>query len=588
MGLFSDLTKDAIKGATRAMANNDKKVKSSQVYEELKKKQPEQEKKIEEMYQHFIKTRSKTFKDLENKGTIQGILKEIIKVPEIERDYSLFDQLSTESRQSDEFKNALQSIKDVTYESAVKAYIYDDKSVQNIMLMLKPLLYFEEIRLEIQHSLTHLDYFTLYNQDIKSVLTGCENIGEKIDKINDEDDLPMEKLQELIDSIYSTADLVKQEKYQEAFDCIVCADFDESIYENCKRKLLYLSTLGNASSTEVKSFEYMKDIINLLFQSSRLVRTSKDRNEYQFVRIPVVDMLIADSIKLDQSGMIDSIDEELKHFLSSFSVKRDEEDAEQYEVLSKFYQCIKAYKQEKIVLEFMVVNNIPRTEEQEKRLMFLKNNNSYVNGSNLSNAPNHISYEAEEGKIVYDYRSVSWNDSQIKSYVNAFSNDNEIMNDLMVIDDWNNNLDINNVKWNIDDLLNDLNNCLIKNYGEKYVLNMVKSGVLEDGWIEYDDSILIKEMATHSKYPWIKFIVNAEQLTLSQVSFSIYTLYDPKEDFKNETDCFKINSAMGNKLASIILKQNPKINNYISVVKNIIISELENYLNGNSTSENIY
>lgn len=65
------------------------------------------------------------------------------------------------------------------------------------------------------------------------------------------------------------------------------------------------------------------------------------------------------------------------------------------------------YSQERKVLEFLVKNNIPRTEQIDRRLNFLKN----LNQNDISNAANSIeefSIQTSDNEIAYDYRFISW------------------------------------------------------------------------------------------------------------------------------------------------------------------------------------
>lgn len=586
MGLFGSMVGGVAQATGRAMGKADKKRKSQEAVEQWIRNQIEEEQEIEELYQKFVEDCTKTFQEIEQSVTIQDVLAEIVKAQHMDRDYSQIDRLPEEYRNSDEFKTEIMEVKNITYKQCVDAYLNFNKSVQYIMLMLRPLESVKEFTDEISHSLRHFDYFMKPGADVRSVLTDYDSIEDGIEDINE--NCVFDK--ELYGKLYMQHEVIRrlfqEEKYQEAFNNIACADFDETIYDYAKKMLIRLAIRASNSVKATTSYDVSRKLVDDLFRAMRTVYTPEGEHKYSYIRIPVVDMIIADAFKYGQSGMIDQVDDELKQFLKNFIINRDEMDAEQFEVLRKVFAYLKAYAQERTVLEFMVINNIPRNAEQENRLIFLKraNNGNYTDS--LGDAPKEIFVEEEQGKLTYDYRSITWNESQIKSYLNAFSGENRTLKTRMVIDEWNKNLEMKGVRWNLNDIKASLEKCLLSNFGDRYILESVEAGAVSGDQVDYTESILIKE--SNEKYPWIQFIISAEQLTLNQISFSIYTLYNPNEDMQNESDCFRINSMIGNKLVSLKQKQNPKVNNYIAIVKNVVIAELENYLNENAEGESLY
>lgn len=590
MGIF-DVVSSAAKATGRAMGRADKRNKSIQDCEKWKQDSIQEEKEVEECYRKFVESRKAEFAEIEESDTIQAAFKEVVSVGHIDRDFSVLDKLPEKYRKSKEFKETLETVKNITYQQCVDAYLNYDKSVYYTMLMLEPLLYFNEIKDEINYSLKHLNYFSQPGEDIKSVLTYYDDVAEAFDDISnyhDEKIIEEGTFDKMVDAHCSISELYEAGEYQKAYNCITSAEFDENIFDFAKKTLLQFAMLSNDSSQVTHSYDLMKEIVDGLYKATRLVHKEGSEYKYNFVRIPAVDMIIADAIRYNQVGMLEKINDELKKFLDDFILNKDEMDAEQFNVLQKVFAYMKAYEQEKIVLEFMILNNIPRNEAQEKRLLFLKNTNNMSGGFANVNIPNEIS-TAEEDKLTYDYRCMSWSESQIKGYLNYFSGENKKMTMPMVIDDWNNNLEIKGIKWSLNDLLKNLDYGLKENFGNKYDVQNIESGALAEGWIDYSESILITEDKENSnRYPWLQFVISAEQLTLTQISFSIFVLYNPEEDFISEDDCVKINSAMANKLISLKLKQNPKLNNYINVTKGVIISELEKYLNGTTVSEDIY
>ena len=84
---------------------------------------------------------------------------------------------------------------------------------------------------------------------------------------------------------------------------------------------------------------------------------------------PSVDMVIGEELRHLHSGTVDQYDETLKDWLECCGPRADRE---QLDVLQNVLFHLGAFGQERIILEYMVKNNMPRTAEQEQRLKFLK------------------------------------------------------------------------------------------------------------------------------------------------------------------------------------------------------------------------
>lgn len=120
-----------------------------------------------------------------------------------------------------------------------------------------------------------------------------------------------------------------------------------------------------------------------------------------------IDLLIAQSIKSSKSGSPQEVDTNLDEFLEYYPLICTSSWEDQLFILQKVFAYLKMYSQERKVLEFLVKNNIPRTEQIDRRLNFLKN----LNQNDISNAANSIeefSIQTSDNEIAYDYRFISW------------------------------------------------------------------------------------------------------------------------------------------------------------------------------------
>lgn len=579
----------------------DKTITKSRKAERWEVIRAEIEREDEEEYQKFT-SRFMDKADTEMQASvILHILQEMEQRPHAERDYAVLGQLPDYYKDSISMGYFTSLLKDKTYYECTYAFYVEKKSLVETMRMLQPLKDIKEIKDEINYSLKHYGYLLQDGQDIRSVLTDENDIEGALQRMKEGKNFSQEEREngekimlDMMDDSQKLRELHDKNEYQEMFNMFSKAKYEEWIFDYLKKFLLCIAVQENSSSTVTDSYDFTKNFIDGLFQASRveeILENEDFQKTYKMIRIPITDMIIADAIRYNKAGMIDNINEDLEKFLKYFPVKKEEADISQFEVLRKIFAMLKAYKQEKMVLESMINHNIPRADFQEKRLAFLRNSSMLGSGINLldKGGPKIIEGESNQEGMVFDYRSMTWNESDITVYLNRLSAEDKILKTPMVVDEWSDNLNTNNIEWNQEEFSRVFAVCLKENFGDKYLQKNVRSGVLIEGAVDYEDSLLISEdQSKAARYPWLHFLLSTEKLTLNQALFSIYILYDPNDDYRDERDIFKRNAQIANRIICLKLRQNPKINNYISVMKNIIIEELERYLNTTSNEETIY
>lgn len=556
-----------------------------------KEQHEENEKQVEKLYEDFVAIKKRIYEEQCLKKKVANIMQQVgntglPKMSGIGKDYSFFEQLTIEERKTEYVKNQIINLTNMAYESAVKAYFEYDYSIGMIIQIVEPVEYFDEVKEMVQNSLKNKQYFLEDGREISSVLAGKEDIQNELNRIMDSAIGTENEIYKFLDFYATAKEFYEKGEFVKAFDALAHSGYSNNLFDDSKRFLLKtaMSLLNNSNDKSAGDlFENIRIRVEKLFRGVRLFENQD--GTIGTIEVPMADMIIADALVYSRSGLIDNVNKNLEDFIN---MGRDDIDRSQYEVLRKVFAFLKVYKQESMVLEAMVKYNIPRTELQEQRLVFLRENmNSLSSGSN-GNMPKEIVYEKENGKLVYDYRCLSWNESQIRNYFNFLSSEERVLNDILVINEWTNNLQIKTgLDWNMNDLVNHLKEGLQKNFGDKYELKVVESASLTEDWLDYEDSIFIEEKVGW-KYPWMSFVINAEQMTVSQISFSIYALYDVKKDLLEEENLIQRNSKLATKLITIKSKQNPKINNYISTMQSVLVSELEKYLNNNIELDSIY
>ena len=241
-----------------------------------------------------------------------------------------------------------------------------------------------------------------------------------------------------------------------------------------------------------------------------------------------IDLLIAQSIKSSKSGSPQEDDTNLNGFLEYYPLICTSSWEDQLFILQKVFAYLKMYSQERKVLEFLVKNNIPRTEQIDRRLNFLKN----LNQNDISNAANSIeefSIQTSDNEIAYDYRFISWTVSEINSYMNLLTSEDKTLDLPMVVAEWNKKIPQKNIRWSTDAMQVYLDKYLHENFGDLYTTKIKNCGAVLSNEVEYEPSVYI-EATDSAKYPWLSFVVTGEQLTMTQVSFAIYALYLPTKD----------------------------------------------------------
>lgn len=117
-------------------------------------------------------------------------------------------------------------------------------------------------------------------------------------------------------------------------------------------------------------------------------------------------------------------------------------------------------------------------------------------------------------------------------------------------------------------------------------MQLIEAGAVLESGTDMLPAVFINEKEDFTKgYPYLGFVVIGEQLTMHQLNLSIYVLILPDRIKYEDMMLQKINSEIMNKIIMVKEKQNPRITNFISTVNNILTSELQAWLNGQTASD---
>ena len=507
---------------------------------------------------------------------VDSVIKPIIKSGKMgERNFEAINTLTAEYINSDYYKEVINMLRNEYYKTLATKSFSVGMSHLKIYQVLKEISIFTRENIATFESLRHYDYMVIDNNIFNSVLS-IDTI-EDLRKIMNKE--PLKELSEdFLMTYHESKRLCDLGFYEKSINRLLFTKFTDDDLDNAKRWLLYASMDEGAGKEASDFYNVMLKFNKTVFGDSVL-----DENN-RTVEIKSVDMIIAESIRLSSVNSIDKINEPLDDFLN-IGCKYFNVDKEQYNILINIFTYLNAYKQEEMVLEAMVSNCIERTPEQEERLRFLKNKkNNFVNNEKFSYTPT-VEDAVTDNGFVYEYRSITWKENDIVNYFDALSMQNQTVLFPFVINEWTKNITVNGIKWSIENVANRINEVLIENFGEKFKVNIVESGPTGE-YVDFDKTALIVNKLD-TGYPWITFNVIGEQMMKNQITLSVYAMYTPAFDDNLGKSNIERNMGMCNKLLMLNQKQNPKINNYMTNLTDLIIKELEKWIN-NQNESNIY
>lgn len=507
---------------------------------------------------------------------VDSVMKPIIEGAKMgERDFSAINTLTAEYRNSDYYKNIIRTLRNEYYKTIATKYFDTGIAHSKIYQVLKEIATFTGENIATFESLNHYDYMMIDNNMFNSVLS--------LDTIDDLDRIrARETLREMTEQFTLAYPEAKEcsdrGNYEKAVNRVLFTEFSEDDLDNAKRWLLFASMNEGTEKEASEFYDCMVRINKIAFGDYVL-----DDNNRK-VEIKSVDMIIAEALRLHFVNAIDKINDSLNDFLNvgckCFNIGQ-----EQYNILLNVFSFLNAYKQEEMVLEAMVSNYIERTAEQEERLNFLRTQKGGFSHSGNSNYKPVEVHETPDDKFVYEYRSITWKEPDVTNYFDSLSIQNQSVALPFVINEWSKNINADGIKWEIEKVTERLSQVLLHNFDDRFKINIVESGPTGN-FTEYDETALIVDTKS-SGYPWITFNVVGEQMMKNQVTLSVYAMYTPALDASLGESKIERNKNMCSKLLMLIQKQNPKINNYMTNVTDLIIKELEKWIN-TQNENNIY
>lgn len=545
-------------------------------------------------------------------------------------DFSPFDSLDTKYRPK--LIEILSSELYKTYRDVGRHYLAAEKDSTSTPLIffhtLGSYLYFPEFAEQLNRSLVHRDFY-FSGESIGSVLTGFkepgvlaartpESIRERVfcegGNSSDDETNPFEasslqlvqlsklihwypkrsKYESLIQLLAkameeelspSAEELINSEDPNDWVDGIniVLGSNKEENFEYRCLKMALIKTAIEPMDQEAftKVYDFVRDAAICLLSTISIVGEGEDE---RIVRVPPVDILVADAIIYKRTNNLSQMNKELKEALDLYAGV-DFNKRVEFTSLANFFSAIQAYEQEMIVLDKMVEHNIPRSEDQVARLAFLHAGGARNVGKTLLS--NQIDYAKEDGKIAVDYRTLSWDAQELSMYFNSASGSNRYADTPLVVAEWSKNISTNSTHWDSAIVTDALVKSIENEFGEDFSISQNQVGILMDGELDYSDSTLLMP-AKQTKYPWLGFVVVGEQISRKQVSVSLFGTYFPELDHTEESSVIQRNQKAASRAAMLKMRQNPKINNFIDTMQSVVVESLEQFFNSGAQSDSIY
>ena len=517
---------------------------------------------------------------------IDGTVYRILHTLKDEKDYSVLNSLPDNCKNSDYYKYTISRIANSAIKDSVKYYNEFIWDVRIVMSYLENLASLPGGENYIRKLLKNKSYFCpteerINDGAIESILPSNDPVSalEELDAKN----IPILKKPLLTQKevMEKFSNLPNDQKALNICVHLITKDiFEKEDLDALKKWLLFYGVYREgASADDAATYRVLLEANQFVFHPSY-----KIGEEFKLGK--TVDMLIAEAIRCSRSGSFDDYDKDLEEFLR-YSCPFRGVDKTQYDILLKIFAHLNAFKEEKMVLQAMVDNMIERTPEQEARLSFLKNND--ISSDSVKDF-SVVENNSETGSFIYEYRTLNWNSKEIQDYFVSHSAQGKFDDNMSyVVAEWSKTIN-SSITWDTESVMKEIDRELKENYGDRLQVGIVKSGANSE-WVEYLDSIYICEKDTEKKeYRWLQFNISGENITRKQIHIMVQALYWPGVDSSviHLDDVYSKNSAAAKKTVALREKQNPRWNVFINSIVEIVVGEIEKWINSSGDTSSIY
>lgn len=518
---------------------------------------------------------------------VENALTRFLENPIESRDFSIIDNIPADLRETDYFIGKITEIFNEYLEFCADGYRNNEISTNKVYKYLGKLHHFSELGEGFETWFKNEDYFTSDEKVVRSVLDVKKSLKDQFQEIL-KDGLP-ESTKMFFDIMSNAYDVMLNNRFQgktlneesanlALVNILMMSNVSVSLFEELKRAILFLALDDNRDMQNNEQYFALSKLAETTFGSTYLLGEEK-------IVCPSVDVLIATAIRYSKNGRTDEFDEKLKTWFATPYLFELNED--QYQLLQMVFEELGAYSSEQILLESMMNWDVKHTMEQEKRLLFLKQNATVIlkdtsKYTAVDGVDNGFSYRKvnENSELIYDHRFLTWNVDDVDNYFKNLTLTGKEHRIAAVVDKWSKNVTMESKFWNNSAVKVVLEKTIKEEFNEAYKVVSVKAGVVIDDEIDTTPAVYI-EPTDEARYHDIAFLVIGEPMTKTQLHLSIFVLVLP-----NELD--EDSEKVAKRICSVKEKHNPKLETYVETTKSIITEQVNKWVISITGNMDIY
>lgn len=570
MGLFGDLANMAAKGAGISV----RKARVKREVEAQRLRAEDELQKHNAAYQKLLESERNKYLSRKEHYIVTYMFAQVMLGSNMtQRNFTFLDQMPETYRNGEEYRKNITLVEDEYFSFLAKAFKDGEITIPSVISALKDLLYFPQLSKKLKQWLTVEPFLENERVASVSVFTDCDDIDKMIQTIRN---YPFTDTIQTVDVFSKGITAEENANYEEAIKQWLFPGYGKKELDNIKIALLHFALDEEQDEATVEVYDAYKKICRRTFGFSTV---KKENQEEKVVLYPPVDMVIAEVIRHIHSGTGDQYNDVLKDWLDTCGERVE---YGQLNIMQNVFSYLKAFDQEAIILEYMVKNNIARTAEQDQRLKFLRNHQ----GGHTMSAPTFdaVSVKSDGNNLLYDHRFVNWKSNEIQQYFNNLTLLRKKHTFNMVVDEWQKDITVQGIQWNNEQPMQMITAEVEKNFGDIYSVKVVPAGAAVDDWVDTIPSIYICMNDVNGRNAELSFLVTGEQITNSTIHLSIMVLLAPVDSTNNIMD----NEMLCKKVIAVKEKHNPRIDTYISTMKNTLIGQLEEWINLINNNQEIY
>lgn len=518
---------------------------------------------------------------------VENAFRTFIENPIESRDFSVIDNIPGDLRKTDDFIGKVMEIFKEYVRFCANGYRNNEISTNMVYKYLDELHHFSELGKEFETWFKNKEYFEMDEKVFGSVLDVDRSIKEQFQEIL-HGGLPdsTKTFFAIMSNAYSV--MLNSEFQGEKLDeeaanlalvnILMMSELPVSAFDELKRAILFLALDDNRNNENNEQYFALSKLAEITFGSTHLLEGKK-------IVCPSVDTLIAAAIRYSKNGRTNEFDQQLQVWTAtSYLFDLNEE---QCRILQNVFEELGTYSSEQILLESMMNWDVKHTIEQERRLLFLKQNAGVISKDTSKYTPVDVENTGfdyknvnDNSELIYDHRFLNWNAGDIDNYFKNVTLTGKVHKVAAVVDKWAKNVTMESRSWDNSAITMVLKERMQDEYGEAYQVVSVKAGVIIDDEIDASPAVYIHPTDL-ARYQDIAFLVIGEPMTKTQLHLSIFVLVIPGET--NED-----NEKISKRIFSVKEKQNPKLETYVETTKSIITEQVNKWIVSSTGNMDIY